>query len=526
MDLKVIVADDEQLICGLLAKMIHWQEIGLELAGSAYDGESLLNMILESEPDIVITDINMPRLSGLEVIKRVRESGICCRFIIVSGYRQFEYAYNALKYDVEDYLLKPIDEDELNRTLEKIHREYQSNDMKNFSSSTSTLRQYFMKVLARTLKTAPLTVEELNNTYATHFGDGKYRVFFAKLDYSNISLISENATSIHTKIINTVRQKFTPLCHDLIFETTFDGVITLINYNAEDYLIREAIQESFSVIQNIASLFNDLYVTFCVSNSYDCVTDVHQARQDARDMSWSRMAYGVGKIYYMHGAPSPDTRKYVALLQDIRQRIQKSFEILDSDGFAACTRELFGLPTFFLCLHGTKEYIRHIQDDFFDLYRENLSLLENSGQIKRQLHLKLEMAATFNRYCDILTSELTALIQAIREAVEKKDTRPVRMAIQYIEENYSREIYLADIAELVNLNPVYISNLFKKQTGQNLTEYIMNYRIDIAKELLKKNDLSVKEVAYSVGYTDAHYFVKVFKKVVGAKPSEYRKIFM
>ena len=121
--MKVLIADDEYLICELIKKMICWEELGLEFTGFAHNGQELLQKIQEHRPAIVITDISMPVMDGIELIRQTRYLNIPCRFIIVSGYKQFEYAHNALKYAVDDYILKPISETELNQALKKILEE-------------------------------------------------------------------------------------------------------------------------------------------------------------------------------------------------------------------------------------------------------------------------------------------------------------------------------------------------------------------------------------------------------------------
>lgn len=118
--LKVVITDDEPKVCVVVQKCVHWEDLELELVGTAHNGKELLDKILETKPDLVITDIDMPEMNGLELIETVRKAEIKCKFIIISGYRQFEYAHKALKNNVEDYLLKPIDEQELNESLERL----------------------------------------------------------------------------------------------------------------------------------------------------------------------------------------------------------------------------------------------------------------------------------------------------------------------------------------------------------------------------------------------------------------------
>ena len=130
--LSVLIADDEKKVGLLIKNLIEWERLGLNFLGLVQDGQSAYDIILREHPDIVITDIRMPKLTGLEMIEKVSMSGIKVHFIVVSGYRYFEYAQRALKYGVKDYLLKPIDETELNKILEKVYaEEMQKQDRKS-----------------------------------------------------------------------------------------------------------------------------------------------------------------------------------------------------------------------------------------------------------------------------------------------------------------------------------------------------------------------------------------------------------
>ncbi|MEG2731993.1 MAG: response regulator, partial [Clostridium sp.] len=122
--LKVIVADDEEKICQLIVKLVDWTSLGMEVAAIASNGIEAMEKIISLKPDIVITDIRMPGYDGLELIKRAKSEGINTEFIIISGYRHFEYAQNAIRYGVGDYLLKPIKKDELMDALKRIGERY------------------------------------------------------------------------------------------------------------------------------------------------------------------------------------------------------------------------------------------------------------------------------------------------------------------------------------------------------------------------------------------------------------------
>ena len=151
--LKVLIADDEPRVGQLVKHLIHWEELGLSFVDICRDGRTALERIEQEQPEVVITDIRMPVLTGLELVQQVSERFPQTRFVVISGYRYFEYAQKALKYGVEDYLLKPIDEEELNRTLKKIcdalqttavHRAQMEKYEKNYENSQKLLSRVVM----------------------------------------------------------------------------------------------------------------------------------------------------------------------------------------------------------------------------------------------------------------------------------------------------------------------------------------------------------------------------------------------
>ena len=118
--LKVVIADDEKMICSLISQLLDWKALDIEIVGMAYTGIDAFEMIITKEPDIVISDIRMPGYDGLELIKRIKEAGIEAEFVMISGFKQFEYAQNAMKYGVKYYLLKPIEEEKLLEIIQEI----------------------------------------------------------------------------------------------------------------------------------------------------------------------------------------------------------------------------------------------------------------------------------------------------------------------------------------------------------------------------------------------------------------------
>ena len=191
--LTVLIADDEENVGQLIKALINWKELDLQLLQFVNNGKDAFNLICAQNPDIVITDIRMPIMDGLEIIRESRKMNLDTKFIFISGYRLFEYAQNAIKYGVEDFLLKPINQAELNGALRNICEEKhkllkQQDDQKQIQSVLKKSRNIlYDELLQSLLRKGPQTggVEEVNRQYHLHFTDSYYQAIVLQLDKTN-----------------------------------------------------------------------------------------------------------------------------------------------------------------------------------------------------------------------------------------------------------------------------------------------------------------------------------------------------
>ena len=149
----------------------------------------------------------------------------------------------------------------------------------------------------------------------------------------------------------------------------------------------------------------------------------------------------------------------------------------------------------------------------------------NEDYIRKQYVYGIRNALSLSILQRAVEQPVSEAMESLIQRVDQQKTKPVRSAMVYVEENYQNPMRLEDVAAYVNLNPVYFSNIFKRETGENFTDYLTKYRMEEAKRLLRDTGNTIREIAEQTGYTDTRYFSKLFKKVVGIKPSEYRKIY-
>ncbi len=525
--LKLIIADDEPWICKLLSQIIDFESLSIELIAMVYDGEQLLNLINEQEPDIVITDICMPKLEGLEVIRRVRNSGSKCCFVIITGYRQFEYAYEALKYDVGDYILKPVDEKELNETLKKIAdnlNQEKSGELPG--GNNSSIRAYLLNRAIHQISEEKITLEEINRLYSTNFREGMFRVILVKLDYYNdVHVINEEVSSILKKISEIILKQYEEFCADIVIQNKDVGVMALLNYQPKhDDEIIDRFNDLLEQVKNITNIFKGLNATLCVGGAVNDPYQIVTSKNQVFKAEWCRMAIGANKVIF----GEEKREKMINLegkLKELDAKIKRAFEILDTDSFKAGMEEFFSFPVQLLCSYEAMMFAYRVKDMYFEINEDLISDYTDPDALILEITKTLHLSVTFEKYKRVFLDSFISSMKQITENIDKQNTMPIRKAFAYVEENYGKRINLEDVAKVVNLNPVYFSRLFKSETGKNFTEYVTEYRIKIARELLKSSDKNISEIAYELGYNDSRYFSRLFKKAVGVKPTEYRKIY-
>lgn len=242
--MRVILADDEQKVCQLIYDLVHWEDYGMTVVGMAYNGLDTLDLIKKQRPDLVITDIKMPGCDGLELIRRVKDLQEKMDFIIISGYRFFEYAQNAIKYGVSDYLLKPIKQEELINTLKKMQEKYNARQERmteenalrsQIKESRKHARQTFLLEYLQDGRKmdARGDVRFFNNRYCLEFREGSFTVITIKIDYDYREQYGKGIELISAKAAYLIRQTLEEFCYDMECCAKGNCLWCIVNYKPE-----------------------------------------------------------------------------------------------------------------------------------------------------------------------------------------------------------------------------------------------------------------------------------------------------
>ena len=531
--LKVVIADDEFRIGILIKTLIKWDELNLECIDTVNNGEDALKTILEKTPDIVITDIQMPRINGLELIAAVSEKKLDIKFVIISGYKDFEYAHKAIQYGVKSYLLKPIDEAELNNTLQKICSDFSLETLnkekeENFEKEITVSKQIIKtNILKNIIENKKFSLEDISKVYNVILDAPLYRVIDIKLDYWDFQNIDKKQDIITVdKVISIVEKVFSSqIKDDLIYESSSLHIYCLLNYKTDkSETINNLINNVLIEIDKYLLGFEMYEVTIGIGDEISEFDDIHQSVNEAYRAVCSRIKRGTGRLIYARNLTFKENYKISDRLGSLEADYINKIKSYSIEQFGVLIDDIFDKISLedrvdFSYYFDAAEYLVTL---FFNQIEEHT---KEGDKLKEYLYNICQHCSTISKMKKFLKNYLGKYLEQSYKKLEMKSTKPVREAKKYIDEHFNEKITLEDISEIVNLNPTYFSVLFKKETNMNFSSYLVNIRTEKAKEMLKESNDTIEAVAEKVGYRDVRYFSRLFTKTVGIKPAVFRKLY-
>ncbi len=538
---KVIIADDEKKVCQLIYMLVDWKEFDMEVAAIVNNGIEVLEQVREHAPDLIITDIRMPGLNGLEMIEQVKAADNTIEFIIISGYRHFEYAQTAIKFGVNDYLLKPIKKEDLVSTLSKMQIKLQEkNDLrkgreqlkKDLESNKVKLRKglftdiLFTGVITGVMNKTNLTIDKINSEYNYNFQKGYFQTVCLKLDH--VRLLNYGNTSIlEEKTVDLLKKILRPVCHD--FGVYFDNntVFCILNYAPEQVkeirkLLKTVIDEN--ILQD--AIYQQLEVTIGLGSPVTDVTYLMESFKKSDYALQQRLFLGTGKVLEFE-AETGENLADSPIFYDFNRNFTAALNNLD---LAAVIKDLETLKRNLLKRaettgHEILQMTKEVCNVYLLSMRANKAVVSNADHFINDFNEAAGDCSSVQELFKLLNKTISESLNKVIEDRKQVNIKPIRMAKQYIENNYMKSISLDEVSAHVGFNATYFSTLFKKETGNTFLEYLSSVRMNQSKELLKETNKSIVTICEEVGYSDIKYFTKSFKKFTGLKPNEYRKLY-
>lgn len=533
---KVLIVDDEKYVISLIEKLIDWKKLGMEVVGSAGDGMKGVELVEELKPDILIADVKMPGFDGISLVKRVREIDRDIKFIIISGHKKFEYAKSVMKYNVEDYILKPIDKEELEGILQKIRKELdeKSEQRKNegkinkwMDSNRLLMNDQFMEDLDnKVLFSKNQSIEEINQRYFTKLGNYVYWCAIIQLNGLNGTMEASFAEDFLSTLKKYIDQENGDNEIPVMSRIGYHQIILLLE-NEEEKMssINTVLENILAEALRMGSKYSGLKVAFSVGKPVCLDTNVmglEETLDSARAALNKRFTDGYGRILLAENNRSAENSGIDADLlknlgkavrstseSEITQQINAIYDAVRSEGYknpdiymtAACkvNEELYQYLRLFSSAEGMQQ------------------------KLEEQLEKRMIEATGITELKKLLVQHICENIEQMIGDSKSNLSPAIRTAKIFIANNYKQDIGLGDVARVVNLSSVYFSGLFKKEIGENFVDYLNRVRIDAAKVLLKDVRNNIGEIAEQCGFSDTRYFAKIFKRSVGITPSDYRK---
>ena len=510
---KVLIADDEALILKGISTMVEWEKCRTELIGTALNGEIAYDMIVKDPPDIVITDIKMPGMNGLELLQKVRQTYSEIQFIILSGYEEFEFAKKAMEYGVKHYLLKPCNKGRIADVLEQVVAEIDETRSKD--SFMRQIRYDLEKVLPQ-VKEQFLKEFITCKTYGSRDWEYYSQLFrFKKMEKIRLLLLELEGQHDYEHIfaLKNIAAETIGNDHDIILNTTVgDNIVFLI----EDQPIAQLVPLLYK-IKRVYKEYYNLEITTAVSGAGE-IEHVRQLYKEAQEGLAYRFYLGTGCIItkedvWMNSRTRemPDHEKFILSLrsgntQEVEDYLRTFFEWLKQQQY-----DIDLAKSYILDLHMV--VIRQALPEDMEGHFKKLAQLYG-----------LETLGQFEQF---VASAALEVVQSIFESLIKVKNEIVMKMLQYIHDHLDDEsLSLLKLAnDIMYMNADYLGRLFKMETGERFSSYISNARIDRAKQLLDgSQEIKVQKVAEMVGFGyNSQYFSTVFKKETGYAPTEYKK---
>ena len=475
---KLFLVEDEIVMRDGIKRQINWEKEDIEFVGEASDGELAWPMILETKPDILLTDIKMPFMDGLELSALVRKELPDTAIIILSGYDEFVYAQQAVSLGVTDYLLKPLPPGKLleciRRVQEKIEQERAQPENNAWSEELAREQKDAEKnLLFRALVTNDRSLKEIlamADHLGIHISARYYSVILMTVRGKENAMPSEQ---LRTELAAIPEQ----IPGWIFFDRNENGFAMIGTANSEE----EVSDTQKELIRRLKE---------CVEKDAAAL-DIDQAvtNDNSRKMLEEYLRTGT--------------------LEEAEPFLEGLFQSIGEDN----------LNSYLLLTYLSMDMYFTMVRFLKDMGRQVNEIDKKCGDINSLLkgRITAEQARSY------LTSYLKEVIALRDHNTEKRYGKILRQAVSYIDTHFDQEdISLNRVAQTVGMSPNHFSSIFSQELGTTFIEYLIGKRMERAKELLRTTQLRSSEVAYRVGYRDPHYFSSTFKKIQGMTPREYR----
>ena len=536
--IKILLVDDEIWNRKSLQDQVNWRSLGIEISGEAKNGVVALEMIRQDQPSIVITDIRMPMMDGIQLMEILHTEFPHILIIILSGYAEFEYAKKAIYFQAFDYVLKPIDTDQLEATLKRAVAVLRENELKHddilqltqkVNESGSLSKEKFLTNL---IIGSDLSEEEINHLVRKKgFQFHWPRMVILIIKAENFDEIAElkykhdrELTSF--VLANVIGELFQNYEDSIIFRNfTRQKELILIKGFATDndrVIIEEIYEKCQTVIHTVREITKfELYIG--IGREFTHIKDARHSYTQALEAVHNSGIVHTNRIIHIDEVSSridyyiyPDNKEK-ALIYYLGNGYKPQANQLIEELFSELSDSKTIHPQ---SIRNTVLELTFSMNKLLKKHHMMLENLLNEPNIPDKIMNEFFTIKELKEWLKEISTEVIDFVSGSKKTGLKKT---VLELISYLDQHYSNELTLYGVAETLFINPVYLSRIFKNETGMTFNDYINKLRMEAALKLLKDNNLTMNDVSEMIGYGNTSYFLKKFKEFYGCTPTEYRK---
>lgn len=536
-EIKVFLVEDEMVIRRGIKNSIDWEKEGYIFCGEASDGELAYPMIIKEKPDILITDIRMPFMDGLELCKLVKKELPNIKILILSGYDEFDYAKEAIRLGVTEYLLKPISSgkllEALNGVSESIRREKEDKDlvrkyMEEMRENTKHEKQkFFEQMIAGNLSMADAL--ETGKKYEMNLSAGMYNLLLFRFTLGEENRKSGELLGEAEYAIEKLTER---LEYVFEFQRGVEGWAFLLMADNEEQM-SERVKELSKDLEEIMKNYSTIAYFGGIGQPVARLRELEESFREAERALAARFTMELNRIISVEDirmAQNVDTLDDIEIMSF--GEIEKTRTMLEkflNNGAEDEIDEFVDVYINELPEENLKSVLMR-QYIIMDAYIVMMSFCEKIEGIEGEMQAQSEELKNSMKTIQTLEEIKNYIRMLLKKIIGVRDTISgrrysdiIEIAKDQIRKTYmSDEISLNTIAAEVGMSPSYFSSIFSKEMGKTFVEYLTEIRMDRAKELLMCSSMKTSEIGYEVGYKDPHYFSYIFKKTQNCTPKEFR----
>lgn len=499
---RILFVEDEIFVRQGFKNIINWEETGFVYDAEATNGYEALNLLKKEHFDVVITDIKMPKMNGLELIKEVNEKfEVKPKFIIISGYNEFEFAKTALKYNVTNYILKPIDENELIETLSKVKseldKEYEDRRRKEAYMVVNKSNEFLKYLENMDQRFFGYINQEIVNSI-------KIMAIIAKIH----SQARENDHNILIDILNQFKLYENNHIIAEAFYDHFMNIFMLVKNGSLNF--EQTADKIYRIIQNVTNqpisiVYSSMENVFELREVYEKLSKLlnYMYFHGKKGIFYAEQLDGMLKVFKID-----DKNLLNQIIKNIEENKMPEIKLNIILFIDKCFEDKVSIEII-------KGYLNSLiveLIDYFQVYNINLE----------DFFSVLGRAFSKDRVIETLYNLCLKVADVYRNQIKNPNHMFSKQLEKYVKDNFTRDITIKEMAKAFYVNPIYLGQLFKKHFGMHFNKYLHLVRVEEAKKLLLKTNKKIYEIAKEVGYKDPDYFAIKFEEIVGTTPTKYR----